>query len=152
MDAKTGANIKTGKLNIGDKSWSFPIYDGTIGPEVMDISKLYGETGMFTFDPASPRPRAANPRSPTSTAKGHAAAIAAIRSRTGGEQRLHDLLSPAQRRIADRRRRRDFKRTITCIPWCMSRSSFSFSGFRRDAHPMAVMCGVVGALSAFYHD
>ena len=51
MDAKTGANIKTGKLTLGDKSYSFPMYDGTIGPEVMDISKLYAETGIFTYDP-----------------------------------------------------------------------------------------------------
>ncbi len=51
MDAKTGANIKTGTLTLGDKSYSFPIYDGTIGPEVMDVSKLYAETGIFTYDP-----------------------------------------------------------------------------------------------------
>ena len=51
MDAKTGANIKTGTLNLGDKSYSFPIHEGTIGPEVLDVSKLYAETGMFTYDP-----------------------------------------------------------------------------------------------------
>ena len=51
MDAKTGANIKTGKLQLGDKSYSFPMYDGTIGPEVLDVSKLYAETGIFTYDP-----------------------------------------------------------------------------------------------------
>jgi len=51
MDAKTGANIKTGTLKIGDKTHSFPIYDGTIGPEVLDVSKLYAEAGIFTYDP-----------------------------------------------------------------------------------------------------
>jgi citrate synthase len=51
MDVKTGANIKTGTLTIGDKSWSFPLYDGTIGPQVIDISKLYAEAGAFTYDP-----------------------------------------------------------------------------------------------------
>ena len=51
MDAKTGANIKTSKLTVGDKSWSFPVYEGTIGPEVVDIAKLYAEAGMFTYDP-----------------------------------------------------------------------------------------------------
>ncbi len=51
MDAKTGANIKTAKLSVGDKDYSFPVYDGTIGPEVIDVSKLYAETGMFTYDP-----------------------------------------------------------------------------------------------------
>jgi len=51
MDAKTGANIKAGKLTLGDKDWSFPLYDGTLGPQVIDISKLYGEAGVFTYDP-----------------------------------------------------------------------------------------------------
>src|SRR5262245_36026148 len=51
MDAKTGANIKTGKFIAGGKETSFPIYDGTIGPAVIDIGKFYAETGMFTYDP-----------------------------------------------------------------------------------------------------
>ena len=51
MDAKTGANTKTAKLTLGDKDWSFPMYQGTIGPEVVDVSKLYGEVGIFTYDP-----------------------------------------------------------------------------------------------------
>ena len=44
-------NIKTAKLTVGDKNWTFPIYNGTIGPDVIDIRKLYAETGMFTYDP-----------------------------------------------------------------------------------------------------
>jgi citrate synthase len=49
MDArKTGKNAK---LTIGDKSWDFPVLGGSIGPDVVDISKLYGQTGMFTYDP-----------------------------------------------------------------------------------------------------
>ena len=51
MDAKTGANIKSGKFVVGDKEQSFPIYEGTIGPSVIDIGKFYAETGMFTYDP-----------------------------------------------------------------------------------------------------
>ena len=51
MDAKTGTNTKTAKLSVGDKEYSFPIYDGTIGPEVIDVGKLYAQTGMFTYDP-----------------------------------------------------------------------------------------------------
>ena len=51
MDAKTGANIKSGKVVVGDKETTFPIYDGTIGPAVIDIGKFYAETGMFTYDP-----------------------------------------------------------------------------------------------------
>src|SRR5882724_9708957 len=51
MDAKTGANIKTGKFTVGDKENTFPIFEGTIGPSVIDIGKFYAETGMFTYDP-----------------------------------------------------------------------------------------------------
>src|SRR6185437_3653343 len=51
MDAKTDAKGKTGTLTVGNKNWDFPVYDGTIGPQVVDIAKLYGESGLFTYDP-----------------------------------------------------------------------------------------------------
>jgi len=51
MDAKTSTTPKTGQLTLGDKSYSFPVYEGTIGPEVLDVSKLYNQTGIFTYDP-----------------------------------------------------------------------------------------------------
>src|ERR1700724_3007783 len=51
MDAKTSTTPRTGQLILGDKSYSFPLYEGTIGPEVMDVSKLYNQTGIFTYDP-----------------------------------------------------------------------------------------------------
>jgi citrate synthase len=51
MDAKAGANTKSGKLTLDDKSWSFPLYEGTIGPSVLDIGKLYSQAGIFTYDP-----------------------------------------------------------------------------------------------------
>src|SRR5262249_10826845 len=51
MDAPTGANIRTGTLSVGDIKATFPVHEGTIGPSVVDISKLYGTTGLFTYDP-----------------------------------------------------------------------------------------------------
>ena len=51
MDAKTSAKNKTGTLTVGNNNWDMPIYPGTIGPDVVDISKLYGQSGMFTYDP-----------------------------------------------------------------------------------------------------
>ena len=55
MDAKTppahGANTKSAQLTVGEKNYAFPIYEGTIGPDVIDISKLYGQAGIFTYDP-----------------------------------------------------------------------------------------------------
>src|ERR1700687_6518955 len=51
MDALTGANTNSGSLTLGEKNYRFPLYEGTIGPEVLDISKLYHEAGIFTYDP-----------------------------------------------------------------------------------------------------
>ena len=47
----TGSNSNTATLSLGDKNWTFPVCDGTIGPAVVDIAKLYGTAGMFTYDP-----------------------------------------------------------------------------------------------------
>jgi citrate synthase len=51
MDAKTGANTRQAQLTIGNQNYSFPIYEGTIGPSVVDIAKLYAQAGVFTYDP-----------------------------------------------------------------------------------------------------
>src|SRR5690242_18590288 len=51
MDAKIDAKGKTGTLTVGNKNWDLPVYQGTIGPDVVDIAKLYAESGMFTYDP-----------------------------------------------------------------------------------------------------
>jgi citrate synthase len=154
MDAKTGANIKTGKLTLGDKSYSFPIYDGTIGPEVLDVSKLYAEAGIFTYDPGF-----------TSTGS----CESKITYIDGDEGVLLYRGYP----IEDLAEHGDFLETCYLLlygelPTAVQKADFVdrvvhhtmvheqmsrfFQGFRRDAHPMAVMVGSVGALSAFYHD
>jgi citrate synthase len=154
MDAKSGANIKTGKLTLGDKSWSFPIYEGTIGPEVIDIAKLYNEAGIFTFDPGF-----------TSTGS----CESKITYIDGDEGILLYRGFP----IEDLAEHGDFLETCYLLlygelPTAAQKADFDdrvthhtmvheqmnrfFQGFRRDAHPMAVMVGSVGALSAFYHD
>jgi len=154
MDAKTGANIKTGTLTLGDKNYSFPIYDGTLGPEVLDVSKLYAEAGIFTYDPGF-----------TSTGS----CESKITFIDGDEGVLLYRGYP----IADLAEHGDFLETCYLLlygelPTSMQKADFVdrvihhtmvheqmsrfFQGFRRDAHPMAVMVGSVGALSAFYHD
>src|SRR5580693_7015682 len=154
MDAKTGANIKTGTLKLGDKNYSFPIYEGTIGPEVLDVSKLYAEAGIFTYDPGF-----------TSTAS----CESKITYIDGDEGILLYRGYP----IADLAEHGDFLETCYLLlygelPTASQKADFVdrvihhtmvheqmsrfFQGFRRDAHPMAVMVGSVGALSAFYHD
>src|SRR5438876_3636407 len=152
--AATGTNTNAATLNVGDKSWTFPVYDGTIGPSVVDIAKLYNTAGMFTYDPGF-----------TSTA----ACESEITFIDGDEGILlyrgypidqlaehgdfletcyllyyGDLPTPAQRR--------EFENAITMHTMIHEQMSRFYQGFRRDAHPMAVMVGVVGAMSAFYHD
>jgi citrate synthase len=153
-DAKAGANIKSGSLKIGDKSHTFPMYEGTIGPEVIDISKLYAEAGIFTYDPGF-----------TSTASCESK-ITYIDGDAG-------VLLYRGYPIADLAEHGDFLETCYLLlygelPTAIQKADFVdrvvhhtmvheqmsrfFQGFRRDAHPMAVMVGSVGALSAFYHD
>ena len=154
MDAKTGSNVKTGTLSVGDKSWSFPIYEGTIGPEVIDIGKLYAESGMFTYDPGFTSTGACESKItyidgdegvllyrgvPIEQLAEHGDFLETCYLLYYG-----DLPTPAQRR--------EFENAITMHTMIHEQMTRFYQGFRRDAHPMAVMVGVVGAMSAFYHD
>jgi citrate synthase len=148
------ANTVTLIDNRTGKRFEMPILDGTQGPSVIDIRKLYGETGYFTFDPGF-----------TSTA----ACESSITFIDGDEGILQhrgydiaelaeksdfmevaylllngDMPSPAQKD--------EFVFSITNHTMLHEQLMYFYRGFRRDAHPMAVMCGIVGALSAFYHD
>jgi citrate synthase len=142
------------KLVIGDKTYEFPILTGTAGPEVIDIRSLYAQTGLFTYDPGF-----------TSTA----ACDSSITFIDGDKGELMyrgypieqlaaksnylevcylllygELPSPAQMK--------DFEERITRHTMLHEQVHLFYRGFRRDAHPMAIVCGVVGALAAFYHD
>jgi citrate synthase len=144
----------TASLSLGDKTIALPIKPGTIGPSVIDIGKLYGQTGMFTYDPGF-----------TSTAS----CESGITYIDGDEGVLMYRGYPIEQ-IAERG---DFIETCYLLlygelPTAPERKEFDyrirrhsliheqmarfFQGFRRDAHPMAVMVASVGALSAFYHD
>jgi citrate synthase len=142
-------------LNYGDgKTVEFPVLSGTIGPEVVDIRSMYGKTGMFTYDPGF--------LSTASTQSG----ITYI----DGDQGILlyrgypieqlavtcDFLEVAYLilfgDLPDRSQRDKFVQTVTRHTMVHDQINRFFTGFRRDAHPMAVMVGVVGALSAFYHD
>ena len=139
----------------GTRADRFPVLPGTIGPDVIDIRALYAKTGKFTYDPGfmstasctsddhlhrRRQGRAALPRLPDRAARG---ALRLPRS----------LLPAAERRAAERgaegRVRRRSSRTHTMVHEQLSQF---FRGSGATAHPMAVMVGVVGALSAFYHD
>jgi citrate synthase len=141
-------------LNVGGTAHEYPVKNGTIGPDVVDISKLYAETGMFTYDPGF-----------TSTAS----CESAITFIDGDEGVLLHRGYPIEQlaeqgdfletcylllygELPTKAQKADFDYRISRHTMVHEQMQFLFRGFRRDAHPMAVMCGVVGALSAFYHD
>ncbi|MEO0637608.1 MAG: citrate synthase [Pseudomonadota bacterium] len=142
------------KLVIGDKTYELPRHSGSTGPDVYDITKFYAETGAFTFDPGF-----------TSTAS----CESGLTFIDGGNgillhrgypiDQLADegdfletcyLLLHGELPTADEKK--TFDDLVTNHTMLHDQMRSLFSGFRRDAHPMAIMVGVVGALSAFYHD
>ncbi|MGL6043862.1 MAG: citrate/2-methylcitrate synthase, partial [Sandaracinobacteroides sp.] len=141
-------------LTMGTKALDMPVIDGSIGPQVIDIRKLYGKTGAFTFDPGF-----------TSTASCESA-ITYIDGDAGvllhrgypidqlaeqsGFMEVAYLLTEGELPTKDELDH--FTYTITRHTMVHEQLMNFYRGFRRDAHPMAIMCGVVGALSAFYHD
>jgi len=142
------------KLVTGGGEYEFPVLSGSVGPDVIDIRKLYAQTGQFTFDPGF-----------TSTASCESAltyidgdeGVLLHRGYPIGQLAEHSsfmevsylLLNgelPSKAELAA------FETTISRHTMLHEQLATFYRGFRRDAHPMAVMCGVVGALSAFYHD
>ena len=141
-DSQSGAGVE------------LPVMSGTLGPDVIDIRKLYGETNMFTFDP------------------GYGATGSCLSGLTyiDGEEGvlLHrgypidqladqsDFLEVAylllNGELPNKDEKEEFDSAITNHTMVHEQISTFFRGFRRDAHPMAILCGVTGALSAFYHD
>jgi citrate synthase len=149
-----GANTKTGTLTLGDKSYSLPVYEGTIGPDVVDISKLYGQANVFTYDPGF-----------TSTASCESKityidgdqGILLYRGYPIEQLAEHgDFLETCYLllygELPTTAQKNDFDYLVTRHTMVHEQMTRFFQGFRRDAHPMAVMVGSVGALSAFYHD
>jgi citrate synthase len=138
----------------GSPSLDLPIYKGTIGPDVIDIRKLYGATGKFTYDPGFMSTAACN------------SAITYIDGDKG--QLLYrgypieqlavncDFLETCylllNGELPNAGQKKDFVATVTKHTMVHEQMQFFFRGFRRDAHPMAVLVGTVGALSSFYHD
>ena len=152
--AATGTNTNNATLNVGQQSWAFPVYDGTIGPSVVDIAKLYGTAGMFTYDPGF-----------TSTASCESkityidgdAGILLYRGYPIEQLAEHgDFLETCYLllygELPTAAQKNDFDYRVTRHTMVHEQMSRFLQGYRRDAHPMAVMVGTVGALSAFYHD
>jgi citrate synthase len=141
-------------LTIGDHTYDHELLSGSVGPDVVDIRKLYAQADVFTYDPGF-----------TSTA----ACQSAITYIDGDEgillHRGYPIDQLAQHstfmevaylllrgELPSRDELTEFTWTITRHTMLHEQLAQFYRGFRRDAHPMAIMCGVVGALSAFYHD
>ncbi len=142
------------KLTIGDTDHDFPVLQGSCGPDVVDIRKMYGQTGRFTFDPGYKS--TASCESALTYIDGQEGVLLHRGYPIGqlAEQssfmEVSYLLLNGELPQADELD--DFTYTITRHTMLHDQLRQFYQGFRRDAHPMAIMCGVVGALSAFYHD
>ena len=140
--------------NASGKRLELPMMDGSIGPRVMDIRKLYAETGHFTYDPgftstASCESRITYIDGDQGVLLYRGYPIEELAEHSDFMEVCYLLLKGELPNAAQKTK---FERDITLHTMLHEQINRFFSGFRRDAHPMAVMCGVVGALSAFYHD
>ena len=152
------AGVQNGTMTLTDnstgKSIELPVLEGSVGPKVIDVRSLYAKTGYFTYDPGF---------------MATAACRSSITYIDGDEGVLMYRGYPIQE-LADKSdflevaylllngelptaiQKTEFVSDITHHTMVHEQIATFFRGFRRDAHPMAVLCGVVGALSAFYHD
>jgi len=150
MDAKGKVT-----LNYGDaKSLELPVYAGTIGPDVFDIRTLYGKTGMFTYDPGFMS--TASTQSKITYIDGDQGVLL-YRGYPIEQLATHcDFLEVCylllNGELPSQEQKDKFVWTVTRHTMVHEQLARLYQGFRRDSHPMAVMVGVVGALSAFYHD
>ena len=147
---------KTATLSFSDGTppVEFPIYEGTIGPDVVDIRKLYGQTGKFTYDPGFMS--TASCESQITYIDGDKGEllyrgypIEQVATHCDYLETCYLLLNGE---LPTEEQRRDFDFRVTHHTMVHEQMTRFFQGFRRDAHPMAVLVGCVGALSAFYHD
>lgn len=145
---------QTAKLDLGGKSYEFPIRKGTIGPDVIDISSLYSKSGAFTYDPGFTS--TASCESKITYIDGEQGVLLyrgyPIEQLAEHGDFLETCYLLLYGELPNKAQKEDFDYRVTHHTMLHEQMLRFFSGFRRDAHPMAVMCGTVGALSAFYHD
>ena len=150
----TSDSKATLSFSDGSPSLEFPIYKGTIGPDVIDIRKLYNESGKFTYDPGFMSTASCN--SAITYIDGD---IGELLYRGYPIEQLAvncDFMETCylllHGELPNAAQKKEFVGTVTQHTMVHEQMHFFFRGFRRDAHPMAVLTGSVGALSAFYHD
>ena len=141
-------------LSNGAKDIELPIFKGTIGPEVIDIRKLYGQTGMFTYDPGFLSTASCN--SSITYIDGDKGELLyrgyPIEQLAQGGDFLETCYLILNGELPNMEQKASFDAMVTKHTMVHEQMTLFFRGFRRDSHPMAVLVGTVGALSAFYHD
>ena len=151
---KLSDNKATLSFSNGSPNIEMPIYQGSIGPDVIDIRKLYGQTGLFTYDPGFLSTAAC--QSAITYIDGDKGEllyrgypIEQLATQCDYLETCHLLLKGE---LPNATQKTEFSKLVTYHTMVNEQMQFFLRGFRRDAHPMAVMTGLVGALSAFYHD
>ena len=148
-DTKATLSFSDGSTPI-----EMPIYKGTVGPDVIDIRKLYAQTGKFTYDPGFMSTAACN--SSITYIDGDKGEllyrgypIEQLAVKCDFLETCYLLLNGELPNVAENQK---FSDTVTKHTMVHEQMQFFFRGFRRDAHPMSVLVGTVGALASFYHD
>ena len=147
-------DAKLAGLNSLGKTYDFGINEGTVGPSVIDVSSLYAQTGQFTYDPgftstASCQSSITYIDGEEGTLLHRGYPIEQLAEKGNFVETCYLLLNGE---LPSRKQLEEFETAITRHTMLHEQMNRFFHGFRRDAHPMAIMVGVVGALSAFYHD
>ena len=151
---KKTEKLQTAKVDTTSGEYKFNVLEGTLGPSVIDISSLYGDTGQFTYDPGFTS--TASCESKITYIDGEKGVllyrgypIDQLAEQSNFLETAFLLLNGELPSISEYD---EFERAITNHTMVHEQLRNFYYGFRSDAHPMAIMCGVVGALSAFYHD
>src|SRR6476620_2262003 len=146
--------LATLSFSDGKPSVDFPVYEGTVGPDVIDVRSLYGKTGMFTYDPGFMS--TASCRSKITYIDGDKGVLEyrgyPIEKLAEHGDFLETCYLLLYGELPTAEQKKDFDYRVTHHTMVHEQMARFFQGFRRDAHPMAVMVASVGALAAFYHD
>ncbi|ODV41831.1 type II citrate synthase [Cupriavidus sp. UYMMa02A] len=151
----TPSDVKaTLSFSDGSPSVELPIYKGTVGPDVIDIRKLYGQTGKFTYDPGFMSTASCNSKiTYIDGDKGELLyrgyPIEQLAQKCDHLETCYLLLKGE---LPNAKQKEEFTGHVMNHTMVHEQLQFFMRGFRRDAHPMAVLTGLVGAMSAFYHD
>ncbi|TYQ21905.1 UNVERIFIED_ORG: citrate synthase [Zoogloea ramigera] len=150
----TSDNKATLSFSDGSQSVEFPIYKGTIGPDVIDIRKLYAGTGKFTYDPGFMSTASCN--SSITYIDGDKGELLyrgyPIEQLAVNADFMESCYLLLNGELPNNVQKQEFVDTVTKHTMVHEQMQFFFRGFRRDAHPMSVLVGTVGALASFYHD